>query len=170
MTWLDNVFMVSNYKSCSVHPDQDPRLTTLLLRTNKFDWKNMYLLQNHGNLINLFLKSRQLNWLDINLDQGWIMSSVSQSPNWISDFYDLICQPKILNLLDLNQLFACWIYLHFVLILGSFCGMMSLQVRNLSDVKWFWLPDCKTIHQRIISIWTMQNWIKNVDKSVCELF
>ena len=128
MTWLDNVFMVSNYKSCSVHPDQDPRLTTLLLRTNKFDWKNMYLLQNHGNLINLFLKSRQLTGYISRPGLDNVKSSVSQSPNWISDFYDLICQPKILNLLNINQLFACWIYLHFVLVLRSFCGMMSLQV------------------------------------------
>ena len=34
----------------------------------------------------------------------------------------------------------------------------------------FWLPDCKTIHQKIIYIWTMQNWIRNAVKSVCELF
>ena len=61
----------------------------------------------HGNLINLFLKSRQLTGYKSRPGLDNVKSSVSQSPNWISDFYDLICQPKILNLLDLNQLFAC---------------------------------------------------------------
>ena len=161
MTWLDNVFMVSNYKSCSVHPDPDPRLTTLVLRTNKFDWKNMYLLQNHGNLINLFLKSRQLTE---NITRPG--SALVKIIILISTLFGFATQDWTSVF---NKLFACWIYLHFVLIQTPFCRMMSFQIRT-KRCKWLWLPDCKTIHQKIIYIWTMQNWIRNAVKSVCELF
>ena len=163
MTWLDNVFMVSNYKSCSVHPDPDPRLTTLALRTNKFDWKNMYLLQNHGNLINLFLKSRQLTE---NITRPGSASVLVKVRIPISALLGFATQAWTSTL---NKLFACWIYLHFVLFQTSFCRMMSFQIRN-KWCKWFWLPDCKTIHQKTICIWTMQNWIRNAVKYVCELF